>query len=478
MPKGCLILEDSSFPGASIEGQFSSPPTKMTIEVEDLGASRFANMRDRRAKRPSLRDMSLPKSFCSDSTSEDSDDANSPISRESKRRQMKHDLRKLERCMAKTGAAVVAASMIGGSPIDGVSYMDQASKFRRQKKPMIPELYPKLYADEQTDLGLVSAFGKLNSGADETVSLLSLREHNLEEGALKELSSSDLSNIAPGLTLTDWDRVSEVGSEAGFQAERETVSISGSNAFFERKPPASSELHSSCVKKDSKLSVEGYIDFMACLDFMEVIGDLKAKNAPASEEEPLERAMSVHSLDDNTELPRIENASNPPPNKALHNAFTPSLFVLASNAKNAVTQPVKQIAAHCRDVVSTVANFLGEPPQQVSGNFGSPSEVWLAMQSIVRGNAEEQHTAKVFLFCTLGFLVLFMLCFLALTLMILAFAAVPDCQEVPEIDTALLAEGGPPKSMSKILTVVMISVLAGSGLAISHPMFDAILSGT
>ena len=44
-----------------------------------------------------------------------------------KRRQMRKDLHKLKRCMARTGAAAMAASMLTGQT-DGVSSMDQAHK--------------------------------------------------------------------------------------------------------------------------------------------------------------------------------------------------------------------------------------------------------------------------------------------------------------------------------------------------------------
>merc|ERR1719454_538202 len=67
--------------------------------------------------------------------------------RHSKRRQMRKDLDKLKRCMARTGVAAVAASMLGGSG-DGLASMDQASRFRRRHRPPIPELYPELYPDD------------------------------------------------------------------------------------------------------------------------------------------------------------------------------------------------------------------------------------------------------------------------------------------------------------------------------------------
>jgi hypothetical protein len=401
-----------------------------------------------------------------DSKSDDSEDSSPRL----KRKQMRKDLHKLKRCMARTGAAAMAASMLGASPVDGVSCMDQASRYRRQQRPLIPELYPELYDDEQPDFNTITALGysQLTSEND-AVSLRCFHESAIEKEALKK---SPCDPSTPGLSLTEWDRVSElsdIASETRFQANCEIKYIASSDVLLDGKTPASSEPQGCCVQ-DNHLSLDGYIDFMACLDDVhawtpgpKVPKDLNANGVPAPGQE------LVHTLGDTAdEEAPLNNQGNTVSSlllKKLHGASTDCLEL----ARNAMARPIMQIAAHCKDGVSALANFLGTPPQRVAGNFGSPTEMWLAAQRLVSDDADEQHAAKLFLCCTLGFLVLFALSLTALVLIVQSFMATP-CEEVTGSDTGL-------PTRRHIAMLVMISFCGGTFLAGESPIRDALLSG-
>merc|ERR1719491_2223978 len=117
-----MVLEERSLSSAYMEGDCHWSPDN----VEKLDRSCVAD------KRTPLRHMCLPQAVDDSECVDDAGDT-----RKLKLRQMKKDLHKLKRCMARTGVAAVAASMLG-SPIDGVASMDQASRFRRQHRRPIP----------------------------------------------------------------------------------------------------------------------------------------------------------------------------------------------------------------------------------------------------------------------------------------------------------------------------------------------------
>jgi hypothetical protein len=159
---------------------------------------------------------------------------------------------------------------------------------------------------------------------------------------------------------------------------------------------------------------------------------------------------------------------------------TPSISTVASGLLVTARGASSWVAVKCRSGISTLASVLGDAPQHVAGNFASPSEIMMAMRSARANDDEERYAAKIFLCCSVGLLVLLTLSCICVTLVALAFVAGPegfDDQEQTADDTGMIDSLGRPKSISRVLTVVMISLFAGNGLAISHPMRDALLCG-
>jgi hypothetical protein len=133
---------------------------------------------------------------------------------------------------------------------------------------------------------------------------------------------------------------------------------------------------------------------------------------------------------------------------------------------------VRNTVARCSEGFLALAKELGEPPQSCAGHFVSPSEVSSAIRRFVAGTAEERKVAKTFLLCAVGLWISLLLCCACMALLVWAFYANKDWNG----DAADLSSANSrPKSTARVLTVIIISLFAGSGLALSHPMRDALL---
>lgn len=409
-------------------------------------------------RRKSLRHMDLPRSILSPRKSSDESDD----SRHLNRRQMKKDLHKLKRCMARTGAAAVAASVLT-SPIDGVSNMDLASRFRRQHRPPIPELSPEVYVESEADFAMLDS--QITSATVDKAR--PRRRRSFKECLLDDLdiggSPTELSaNISPGLTLAEWDQVSEMsemGSEAGFQGDWETMSLAGSDI-------SKIDVESFCAAEDSQL------DFASCLRSVSRFRRPRAIHKYREWTYQCKDKLYEGVFEKDTEVLHGSEVGK--------NADKLKLGAAASGFLAVARSAAAQTTACYRGVVSKVASVLSAAPPHVAGNFASLSEVRLATLRAVRGDAEERHAARIFLCCTLGFLVLVWLSCATMALVVMAFVEAPDSPTPGRervSNTGLLDAGSNPKSISRVLTVVMISLFAGNGLAMSHPMRDAILAG-
>jgi len=437
-------------------------------------------------KRRSLRHEA--KSVKLDSKCLDDKDDQSQV--KDKRRQMRKDLHKLRRCMARTGVAAVAVSMFTGQT-DGVSSMDQASRFRRQHRPPIPELFPELYNEDPDYDALASTNARY---------IRPYRDCVLDEGGEVDLSAS---SVTSSLTAEDWDKLSDMGSEAGSQMDCEStldgISAEGSGILFDWDGRSDFDcqqdaIAEGCLRGITNYQIDGQLESIDCLDSgsrlrrpnlfqprrparrhmrkaTAAIGRFGAIDAPG-----LHDLADVSSADRRNEVQVSAQDSPSAPEHLETLGFTTASFGLCAMARGLPAWFAVQFGAG----ISTLATLLGDAPLHVAGNFASPREVRLAMRRAMTGDEEERHTAKILLCCTLSSLVLLTLSWICLALVVLAFVAIPeslDDQEQTPDDAGMIDAHGRPKSISSVLAVVMISVFAGNGLAISHPMRDALLCG-
>lgn len=471
---------------------------------------------DRSDKRTPLRHMSLPQAVL-DSKSKDQDDKDG--TRHLKRRQMRKDLHRLKRCMARTGAAAMAASMFAG-PGDGVTSMDLESRFRKQKRPPIPELFPELFNEVERDYGTViggrtKVLSDLTSGIKEVAHVRSYRDSVLDEG---ELSTEPV----------DWDKLSEMDPEEGGESKVDTVGVSGSDIWcdLDIKSEVDSQFpyerysedvdmttindencaisdklmhrklrnlyHRSCAIEDS--SKDEQLDFInvTCLDSVSrfrrtqrhsrstrhhvsksvAFGHVAGMGAPGF----YESDGAVPSVADEQGAKEEEDTSTSPlSSSAQISRLGSAVSGLVATAHGATTRAVAQ----CRAGISALPGMLGAAPQHDIGDFTSPRAVWSAAKRALGSNAEERRAAQIFLGCTLCFLIVLTLSCAVLSLVIVAFIPTEFLMEAKDHpnETGMLDVHGRPKSISRVLTVVMISLFAGNGLAISHPMRDALLCG-
>lgn len=460
-----------------------------------------------RSGRTHLRHMLIEKSVLDDSksvksTSTDDDD----VARHLKRRQMKKDLHKLRRCMARTGVAAVAATMLT-SPIEGVSSMDQASRFRRHR-PVIPELTPDLILEDvEPDFETLAA-GHLDSrfgvsGRSRSASaftsisrIRSYRDSLLDDdGSLEHSLTLGPDIVSSGLTAGEWDRVSEMSeiTTDGCQ-DWEATSIGGHDQGNTYDPDAQFY----AVEDLSNTQVE----FITCLDsisrfrrpsatatkqrdahqqWWKTRHELaKGKDSEGHQDQSEDEILSVKGLKQDfsasEEVRFDQQEGEQPAIKILTSRLGGAASGVAATAQDAVSAAV----ASCRGGVQRLASLFGEPPQHARGNFTSLADLRAAVRQVTSGTPEERHHAKIFLACSIGLVVLMTLSCCTIILMLMAFLSSPDDpphKEHRHEQTGFVDMAVRPKSISRVLTVVMISMFAGNGLAISHPMRDAVLAG-
>jgi hypothetical protein len=426
------------------------------------------------------------------SISEGSDSEGSDISNDDlhvKRRRMKIDQRKdlhrLKLCMARTGAAAVAATMLA-NPADGITCMDKASRFRKKHRPSMPDMSTEL--DNFEELSHQKLYRDYQHKA---TPMRSYRDCVLDAGGAAEFSE-------PANLANDWDKLSDMGSEAATDCDSklDSVSVAGSDiacdwdSKFEIDGPTIDSGHS----EDALLD-----DVLACLDsisrFRRPSRQIKRSERRTSCKSTLARGHAESIRDpglyeaDCKQQGRVvhdETSEQAMPDKDRGSpAAIPfpdtGLVALASNVVGAAQNAATLAKARLATTTSTLVTVLGTPPRHIRGNFTSPSDVLSATHSAVLGTVEERSSARIFLCCAIGLLILSLLTFACLVLVVTAFVASPDgsvVQEQQPVATGMIDGYGRPKSISRVLTVVMISLFAGNGLAIAHPMRDALLCGT
>lgn len=443
--------------------------------------------------RASIGDKRTPLRHMFDALEPASDSQDPEEKRKLKRKQMRKDLHKLNRCMARTGAAAMAASMLGG-PLESVARMDETSRFRRQHRPPIPELF----VDEYTAVATLSELTK------EPKPIRSYRSFVLDSGSLTEFPSPPPS-VAPSLSVSeacqadrfidgkaDVTRIvgSEVMNDCDINNDPEgqcsqtrcsegageliTHAIEKSGANERQKRGSLRQIHRR-VRRPRDLRPS----------FISWVGSVCRFRRRFSVASARSRSLGLPSADvhggaaDTAGKGSIADAYLG--DKASDSAWfsqqgasTPTTRIIAA----AYNGPAR-IAAQCRASVSTLADAFGAAPRQ---HVASPRGLWSAATRAVRGADEERSVAQLVVCCSMAFVVSLLLSCACLVLLALAFsvgASGDGTDEDMETSTGTLASQGRTKSwaFSRVLTIALISLFAGNGLAVSHPVRDAFLCG-
>jgi preprotein translocase subunit SecG len=138
-----------------------------------------------------------------------------------------------------------------------------------------------------------------------------------------------------------------------------------------------------------------------------------------------------------------------------------------------------QAATHCKARLCSAASLFGYPPLDLVGNFLSPSEVWSAIWQLSSDDDEECDLAKILLHCAFSFMMLLVLSCASIALVVSAFLVNSEDHASGQkpTETGMFDAQGSPKSMTRVVAVVLISLLSGNGLALNHPIRNALFCG-
>jgi len=349
--------------------------------------------------------------------------------------------------------------------------MDMESRFRKQKRPPIPELFADLCNEVEREYatGMVAAHGfggHISSGTRDAVPARPYLSCVLEAGGTGELSTEPV----------DWDRLSEIGSEAGGDSKVDTICVNGAEIWcdLDAKSEVDSQLCSEKGAEDldkNTINGQSYHSRSTRHHVSKTVafGHIGSTGAQGI----YEMDSAVLKAADQQATIEVDPPRSPSSPCSLRGDGAVSGWFSAAHDATA------RLVARCRAGISALPGMVGAAPQHDIGDFTSPREVWLAMQRALGRNVEERRAAQIFLCCTLCFLIVLTLSVTVLALLIVAFLPTEFLTEAKDHlnETGMLDSHGRPKSISRVLTVVMISLFAGNGLAISHPMRDALLCG-
>jgi len=390
--------------------------------------------------------------------------------------------------MAHTGALAMAASVA-----DSVTSMDLASRFRRQHRPPLTELFPEPVAEHQ--LGF-------NEDSPSRLGLPTIRSYRnsvLSEGASTTLSP-ELTNCA----VDDWDMISEfdICSEAGGLDKSacadmaDTDILDDSGCHLHQVASTSRKHHHrfarSCLPGESMKDPQFGVSMMsiACLDSSSrfrrykrtksTMGRRRADVCTGAVEQEIRAELAADvqrtlEVSDQT-TPHSDGAEDSHIEDVEIDSWM-SRFPSAASSSLSTTSVI--------DIspLSLIACLFDEAPRSFQGSFTSINDVKSAAQLAMTGDVEERCAARLFLLCAMCFMVMLGLCCGCVLLVVFAFAAHPEPVIVPVHEEQRYDDGGivdaraQPKSITRVLAVVMISLFAGNGLAAAHPVRDALLHG-